>query len=98
MLAGQKSQIEMSLREIDHAMEILESEPDDVVLYQTAGDILIKSEKNKTLESLKEKKDTLEVRLKTLNRQEERIQKRFTELQEQLKQSMGTAGGATTAQ
>jgi prefoldin beta subunit len=96
MLVGQKSQIELSLREIDHAMEAVEAATDDAVIYQTVGDILIKSEKDKTFEALKEKKETLDVRLKTLTRQEERIQKRFTELQEQLKESMGTAG--TTAQ
>jgi prefoldin beta subunit len=90
MLVGQKTQIELSLREIDHAMEAVEAADEDAIIYQTVGDILIKSDKNKTIESLKEKKETLDLRLKTLVRQEERIQKRFTELQQQLKESMGT--------
>jgi len=37
-----------------------------------------------------EKKDTLSLRTETITRQEERIQKRFQQLQEQLKQAIGT--------
>jgi prefoldin beta subunit len=51
---------------------------------------LIRTERDKTKESLKEKKDTLDLRMQTLARQEERAQKRFQQLQEQLKQAIGT--------
>ncbi|NMG83435.1 MAG: prefoldin subunit beta [Methanosarcinales archaeon] len=92
MLVGQKSQIELSLRDVDRALEAVEVTTDDVVLYQTVGNILIKSNKNETIESLKKKEESLDLRLKTFTRQEERIQKRFTEQQERLKEALDTAG------
>lgn len=92
MLVGQKSQIELSLRDVDHALEAVEATTGDVVLYQTVGNILIKSNKNETIESLKKKEESLDLRLKTFTRQEERIQKRFAEQQEKLKEALDTAG------
>ena len=45
------------------------------------------------LKDLEEKKDSFEVRLKSLSRQEERIQSRFNQLQEQIKQALGKLQG-----
>ena len=89
-IAVQKNQVEISLKETDIALEELEKLDTDAVVYRAIGDLLIKTERDKTKESLKEKKDTLDLRLQTLARQEERAQKRFQQLQEQLKQAIGT--------
>lgn len=89
-IAVQKNQIEINLKETELALEELEKLEPDAVIYRAVGDLLIKSERDKTKESLKEKKDTLDLRLQTLARQEERVQKRFQQLQEQLKQAIGT--------
>ena len=89
-LASQKSQIEVNLKETELATEELEKLDTDAVVYRTVGDLMIKTDLDKTKETLKEKKETLDLRLQTLTRQEERIQKRFTQLQEQLKQAVGT--------
>jgi prefoldin beta subunit len=91
----QRSQVEMVLRETDRALEELKKTGDDAVVYQAAGELLIKSNKEDVLKELEEKKDSLDVRLKSLSRQEERIQARFTQLQDQLKSALGKgpAGG-----
>ncbi len=89
-IAVQKNQVEINLKETELALEELEKLEPDAVIYRAVGDLLIKSERDKTKESLKEKKDTLDLRLQTLARQEERVQKRFQQLQEQLKQAIGT--------
>lgn len=89
-IAVQKNQVEINLKETDLALEELEKIDDDAVVYRAIGDLLIKTERNKTKESLKEKKDTLDLRMQTLARQEERAQKRFQQLQDQLKQAIGT--------
>ena len=86
----QKNQVEISLKETELALEELEKLDTDAVVYRAIGDLLIKTEREKTKEFLKEKKDTLDLRLQTLARQEERAQKRFQQLQEQLKQAIGT--------
>ena len=89
-IAAQKNQVEINMKETDLALEELEKLDDDAVVYRAIGDLLIKTEREKTKVSLKEKKDTLDLRLQTLTRQEERAQKRFQQLQEQLKQAIGT--------
>lgn len=85
----QKAQIEGLIRETEAALKELEKSPDDAVIYKSVGELLFKSEKPKLLEELKERKDMMDIRLKTMAKQEERIQGRFNQLQEQLKMSLG---------
>ncbi len=89
-LAVQKNQVEINLKETELALSELEKLDANAVVYRAIGDLLIKTERDKTKEALIEKKDTLSLRAQTLARQEERIQKRFQQLQEQLKQAIGT--------
>lgn len=88
-LMQQKNQIEMVLRENERALEELKKTSDDATVYKAAGELLIKAKKEEVLKDLEEKKDTLEIRLKSLSKQEERIQSRFTQLQDQLKAALG---------
>ena len=85
----QKAQIEGLIRETEAALKELEKSPDDAVIYKSVGELLFKSDKPKLSEELKEKKDMMDIRLKTMAKQEERIQGRFNQLQEQLKMSLG---------
>ena len=86
---SQKSQIEALIRETDAALNELEKSSDDAVIYKSVGELLFKAEKPKLVEELKERKEMMDLRLKTMSKQEERIQSRFTQLQEQLKLSLG---------
>jgi prefoldin beta subunit len=86
---SQKSQIEALIRETDAALKELEKSSDDAVIYKNVGELLFKAEKPKLVEELKERKDMMDLRLKAMSKQEERIQSRFTQLQDQLKQSLG---------
>ncbi|OFV66330.1 MAG: Prefoldin, beta subunit [Candidatus Syntrophoarchaeum butanivorans] len=81
------------LREIDGALEELDKVEDDAVVYRNLGEILIKSDKDTVKSDLTEKKETFDLRLKTIERQEERVQKRFQQLQEQVRQALGGPGG-----
>ncbi len=89
-LAGQKTQVEIMLKETELALDELNKIGDDSAVYRNVGGLMIKTDRNKVIEFLTEKKDTLSLRIQTLAKQEDRIQKRFTQLQEQLKQSLGT--------
>ncbi len=89
-IIAQKNQVDIALKEAELALEELEKLEPDAVVYKAIGDLLIKTGRDKTKEYLQEKKDTLGLRLQTLARQEERSQKRFQQLQEQLKQAIGT--------
>jgi len=88
-LAIQKSQMETLQKESELALEEVDKLSEDAVIYRTVGDLQIKSDKQETVSKLKEKIETLSLRLQSISRQEERISKRFTQLQEQLQQSMG---------
>jgi prefoldin beta subunit len=86
---AQKGQIEGLIRETEAALKELEKSADDAVIYKSVGELLFKAEKPKLTEELKERKDMMDIRLKTMSKQEERIQGRFTQLQEQLKMALG---------
>ncbi|MGM0771492.1 MAG: prefoldin subunit beta [Halobacteriota archaeon] len=91
-LAMQKNQMASMQKEIEMALEELEKLSDDAVVYRAVGDLQIQSDKEETVAKLKERLETLLLRLQSISRQEERVSKRFTQLQEQLQQSMGTQG------
>lgn len=91
-LATQKAQVTSSLNEIEMALGELEKLDNDAVIYKNVGQLLIKGERGPIEAELVEKKDTMELRAKTLERQEERIQKRFKQLQEQLQSAIGGGG------
>jgi prefoldin beta subunit len=86
---AQKTQIEGLIRETDAALKELEKSTDDAIIYKSVGELLFRADKPKLTEELKERKDMMDIRLKTMAKQEERIQGRFNQLQEQLKQSLG---------
>ncbi|HOT06753.1 MAG: Prefoldin subunit beta [Methanosaeta sp. PtaB.Bin039] len=90
-LLNQKSQIELLKKETEAAYKELESSSDQVVVYKNVGELMLRSDRDKLLAELKERSDLMELRLKTVSKQEERIQSRFTQLQEQLRQSLGQA-------
>lgn len=89
-LAAQKSQLEGMQKESEMALEELQKLPSDAIIYRAIGELQIKVEKEDTITKLNDKKETLSLRLQSISRQEERISKRFTQLQEQLQQAMGT--------
>jgi prefoldin beta subunit len=89
----QKAQVEMLLRETERALEELQKTEADAEVYKGAGELLIKAKREDVLKDLEEKKDNFDVRLKSLSRQEERLQSRFNQLQEQLKSALGKIQG-----
>ncbi len=93
-LASQKAQVTSSVNEIEMALGELEKLDSDAVIYKNVGQLLIKGERDSIEVELKEKKETMELRAKTLERQEERIRKRFQQLQEQLQSAIGGGAGA----
>ena len=88
-LAMQKSQMESMHKESEMALEELANVPDDAVIYRRVGELQIKTSKEDVISKLNEKIETFSLRLQSISRQEERISKRFTQLQEQIEQSMG---------
>ncbi len=96
-LAVQRSQLELALNEADQTLAELDKLEDTAVVFKTVGTILVKSNRDDVKTDLSEKKETYSVRLKSLERQEERVQTRFKQLQEQLQKALGGGGGLQQA-
>lgn len=82
-------QVEALLRDAENALEELEKLDENPVIYRAVGALMIKASKGDVKEDLSEKKETYDLRLKTLERQEERVQKKYQQLQQQLREALG---------
>jgi len=96
-LGRQKMQVEALLRDAENALEELEKVDENSLIYKNVGELMIKASKETVKEDLAEKKETYDLRLKTLERQEERAQKRYQQLQEQLREALGAVTPPTSS-
>ena len=83
----QKETLSMQNMEIDKALEELEKVKDEDV-FKAVGPILIKSEKGKLTDELKEKKETIDLRLKSLQKQENRMKEKMEDSQKKLQEML----------
>jgi len=95
----QKESLNIQNMEIDKALEELEKVKNEDV-FKAVGPILIKSEKEKLKKELEERKETTNLRLKSLQKQENRLKERLEETQKKLEevlrgQENKSAGSAT---
>jgi len=88
MLMNQRQQLDMLLRETERAHEELTKLPDDAVVYKSVGTILVKSTKTDLQKNLVEQKETLDLRIKTLERQSERAIQRLKEMQVKIDEAL----------
>jgi len=94
-VSRQKVQVEALLRDAEAALKELENLDENSIIYRTVGELMIKVGKVEVKKDLSEKKETYDLRLKTLERQEERVLKKYQQLQQQLQQALGAAGTAS---
>ncbi len=85
MVVTQKAQLESSIKEVEDAIKEVEKVKDDDPIFKAVGTVLVKTSKEEILKELKEKKETFEIRIKTLTRQEEKLKERLQELQKKIK-------------
>jgi prefoldin beta subunit len=85
----QKSKIEAIQNESKMALEELAKLTEDAIVYRNVGELLIKTSKEESISKLKEREETLSLRLQSISRQEERLTSRFKQLQEQIQHALG---------
>ena len=78
----QKQSFQIELAETQGALEELEKTEDEV--YKIIGQLLLKTEKAKTISELEEKKKMFELRIKTLENQEKNIVDKIEKLRESM--------------
>jgi prefoldin beta subunit len=89
----QHLQMDMKLREVSHTLDELKGLAEDAVLYRPIGGLLVKAKDKKEVEDLlTEEKETLEVRVKAIERQENHLKERYTTMQQELTSALQAAG------
>ncbi|HEV8050705.1 MAG TPA: prefoldin subunit beta [Thermoplasmata archaeon] len=95
-VAQQRMSFDMKLREAVHTLDELKTLPDDTSIYRPIGGLLVKAKgKSEVEELLTEEKETLEVRLKALERQEGHLKEKYTQMQQELTEALDKAGVVT---
>lgn len=87
-VAAQKTQYEMAIRESRRAIEELKDLPEDVEVFSNVGTVMVQQKKEKVLTGLSEKVESLELRIKSLEKQEKAMQARFEQLSTEIKGSL----------
>ncbi len=85
---GQKQQIEIELMEVEQALGELEKMAEDTVIYKSIGSLLVKTGKAKIIAELNERKELLNMRVKVLSKQEERLRGQIKDLQTKIQQDL----------
>lgn len=88
----QKQQAEAELANAQHALEALEDIDPEARLYREVGELMIETEYDDAKESLGERVDNLEIRVQTLEKQEDRVREQFESLQTELQSLLQQAG------
>ncbi len=92
-VSQQRLQMEMKMRETTHTLEELKALPEDATIYRPIGGLLIRAKGRKEVEEmLSEDQETLEVRVKALERQENGLRERYTSMQRELSEQLQAAG------
>ena len=78
----QKQTFQSQLLEIENAVKELELTNEDS--YKIIGNIMIKEKKDKLIKDIKSKKEIIELRLKSIEKQELKIKEKAEELQKKV--------------
>jgi prefoldin beta subunit len=89
MVTTQKIQLEAQGKELDRTVQELEKAPEDSAVFKNVGTLLVQVKDRQSLVTeLKDQKETVEVRVKTLERQDKHLRERHQTLQSQITQAL----------
>jgi prefoldin beta subunit len=85
---SQKTQYEMAVREAKRAQEEVTDAGEETPMYMSIGTVMVQKKKEYVNIKLTEKVETLELRIKSLEKQEKMLQGKFEQLQSQIKAAL----------
>ena len=88
VLVSQRMQLETQLKETEGALAELEQADQNTDVYKSIGAILVKANVDKLKEELQDRKETLDMRIKTIKKQEERARVDLEEKQKALQAAL----------
>ena len=96
VLSSQKFQLEAQLRDTERAISELEKATDDTPVYKSVGSLFVRAENKESIEKeLGEKKETIDIRIKALDRQEKHLMEKYQTLQQELATSISSGKNTT---
>lgn len=96
VVTAQRVQMETRLKEVEGTLEELEKASEDAPVYKSIGSLLIRAEgKEEVRKDLEDQKETLAIRVKTLEKQEKSLAERYERMQQQIAQALGGTGMGT---
>ena len=81
-ILGQKQNFQSQLLEVENALEELKKSKDKV--YRIVGSIMVLSEKQDVEKYLNSKKEIVELRIKNLEKQEDKLKEKVNEFQQEI--------------
>ena len=82
---GQKQQFQMQLVEVESALSELETTSKS---YKIVGNIMVEADKSELKSDLQSKREMLELRIKTIERQELQVREKASKLQSEILKKM----------
>jgi prefoldin beta subunit len=91
VLGSQRVQLEAKLREIEQTLEELNKLAGDTPVYKSIGMLLVRQDDREALKKeLEEHKETLTIRVKSLQKQEKALSERYEDLASKIQSALGT--------
>jgi len=91
----EKSSVMSEIKDIDRALTTLNSVGDDSLVYKNTGFVMVKVTKESAVKELEERKEELEIRLKSLEKMESSLRSQLNELKREVeKYRLGAYGPA----
>ncbi|MCS7140042.1 MAG: prefoldin subunit beta [Candidatus Nezhaarchaeota archaeon] len=87
-LALRRQQLEIELREVERTLDELKNVSDEMPVFKFSGKLLIRVNKEDVVKELSDKKETLELHIRTLEKQEDHARRRFEELRQDLSRAL----------
>jgi prefoldin beta subunit len=92
MIGSQRVQLEAKLREIEQTLEELGKLSGDTPVYKSIGMLLVRQDDRDALKKeLEEHKETLTIRVKSLQKQEKALGERYEDLGSKIQTALGSA-------
>jgi prefoldin beta subunit len=88
IVISQRQQLELEGSETERALEELEKTDDSSPVYKSIGALLVKSERRKVIDELRERRELLNTRVKVLTRQQSRAEARLKDLQQDVQSKL----------
>lgn len=91
VLGSQRVQLEAKLREIEGTLEELDKISGDTPVYKSIGMLLVRQDDREALKKeLEEHKETLTIRVKSLQKQEKSLSQRYEDLAGKIQAALGS--------